>query len=445
MAMKNFSSPPPSRSDMASNAKSLADGALEPLTISIEALGAQGDGVARIGGSIVHVPFTLPGETVRVQVKGQRGNAIAIETPSPARIPPICRHFGVCGGCAVQHLEEASYAKWKAGLVTSALAREGIEMQPEALRSYATASRRRATFTAEKRAGAVTLGYKAARAHETVNLVECPVLLPEIEACLPIMREALHAGLPEGQEARVHVTAVANGVDCAIEGPELRARAHADLIAKFSAAGMIRAIWNGDIVFQSATPVTSFGGIAVPLPPGSFLQAVEACEQDMGAFALEALAETKASKGPVCDLFSGLGAFTFRAARLAPVTAYEANSQAVAAMTAAIREAKGIKPVTAVRRDLFRNPLGPLELNKFAAAIIDPPREGAEAQCQSLSASKIATVVMLSCNPGTFARDARHLLKGGFQLSRLAAFDQFKFSAHVEIGSLFHRSHGRRR
>ncbi len=443
--MKKLSSPPRGRSNAAPETQQLGDGARTPVTLSIEAMGAQGDGVARIGGGVIHVPFTLPGETVRVEVKGQRGNSIAIDIPSAARVAPICRHFGVCGGCALQHWNAANYAEWKTGLVTSSLAREGIEARPDALQSYPTASRRRATFTVEKKGNVLALGYRAARSHETVNLAECPVLLPEIEACLPILRQALSNELRDGQEARVHVASVSNGVDCAIDGANLRAGSHSNLIEALSAAGMIRVIWNGEVLFQSAAPVITISGVRVPLPPGNFLQAVATCEEEMVHFVLEALAQTKAAKGPICDLFSGLGAFTFSAARLAPVTAYEANSQAVAAMTAAIREAQGIKPVTAVRRDLFRNPLGPLELNRFAAAIIDPPREGAEAQCVSVAASKIATVIMLSCDAASFARDAGHLVRGGFQLERLMAFDQFKFSAHVEVAALFHRGQSRRR
>jgi 23S rRNA (uracil1939-C5)-methyltransferase len=177
------------------------------------------------------------------------------------------------------------------------------------------------------------------------------------------------------------------------------------------------------------------------LPQGAFLQAVEACERDMAAFVVEAFAEAKAAKkGPVCDLFAGLGAFTFACARLSPVTAFEDNASAVAALSDAAKRASGTKPVKAVRRDLFRNSLGPMELNAYAAAIADPPREGAEAQSKALAASRIGTVVMLSCNPATFARDAAILVAGGFTISRLAVFDQFKFSPHVEIAASFVRT-----
>ena len=160
----------------------------------------------------------------------------------------------------------------------------------------------------------------------------------------------------------------------------------------------------------------------------------------MAAFVGEALAEAKSSKGPVCDLFAGLGAFTFPCAKHAAVTAFEENAEAVAVLNGAAKGASGIKPVKAVRRDLFRNPVGPMELNAYSAAVADPPREGAEAQSRALAASKIGLVVMLSCNPVTFARDASILAAGGFSLARLAVFDQFRFSPHVEIAAAFFRA-----
>ncbi len=410
-----------------------------PVTATIEAMGAQGHGVARIGGEKHFIPFTLPGERVRIELHGQRPAAAEIETASPDRIAPVCKHFGTCGGCALQHWAEAPYKDWKQGLVTSALARAGIEAPIETLSSYPVSSRRRATFTAHSGGGKIVLGYNAARTHETIDLEECPILLPQIAQALPHLRTALRAALPAKSEAKISVTAAANGLDCAIQGPALRASANAKVIGILGAAGFIRAAWNEEPVLLAAAPLVSFGSIEVTLPPNAFLQAVEACERDMADWVIGALSDIKAPAGPICDLFAGLGAFTFPAARLGPVTAYEENQSAVAALTAAAKRAKGLKAVSVIRRDLYRNPLGPLELNKFARVIIDPPREGAEAQARALASSKTAAVAMLSCNPASFARDAAILAGGGFRLARFAAFDQFRFSAHVEIAALFDR------
>ncbi len=412
----------------------------ERVTAAIEAMGGQGHGSALIGGRKVHVPFTLPGETVSVELCGAKADAIAIESASPDRVEPVCRHFGTCGGCTLQHWREAPYAEWKAGLVKTALAREGLDAPIEPLKIYPLASRRRAVFTAAKENGAVSLGYNAQRSHDLVDLAECPILSPQITSALPLLREALAGVLANGGEAKVHVTAAVNGLDCGIEAPKLKAQGVAKLTQTLSGAAIVRTSWNGEIVFLKAAPFVAAGGVKVVLPQGAFLQAVEACERDMAAFVGDALAETRTASGPVCDLFAGLGAFTFACAKHAPVTAYEENAEAVAALGVAAKGSGGVKPVKAVRRDLFRNPLGPIELNAFAAAVADPPREGAEAQCRAFAASKIGVAVMLSCNPVTFARDAAILAAAGFKLARVAVFDQFKFSAHVEIAAAFVRA-----
>jgi 23S rRNA (uracil1939-C5)-methyltransferase len=432
--MKKRSSPRDATADPAP-----CPAAEKTIGVTIEAMGTQGHGVAHAAGRKVYIPFTLPGETIRAQIAGTKGEAMAIDRASPDRISPLCRHFGVCGGCSLQHWREAPYAEWKVGLVKAALAREGLDAPIEPLRTYPVASRRRATFTALKENGDVKLGFNATRSHDLVALAECPILLPSIAFALPHLRAALAAVLPNRSEAKVHVTAAENGLDCSIEAPRLTAQGVSRVAEMLSLASVIRAAWNGEIVFLKGALFVRAGDVKVMLPQGAFLQAVEACERDMAVFVAEALAEAKSSKGPVCDLFAGLGAFTFPCAKLAAVTAYEENAEAVAALNGAAQGASDIKPVKAIRRDLFRNPLGPMELNAFSAAIADPPREGAEAQSRALAASRLPTVVMLSCNPVTFARDAAILAAGGFTVTRLALFDQFRFSPHVEIAAAFTR------
>lgn len=412
----------------------------QPVMAEIEGMGAQGQGIARIDGEKHFIAFTLPGERVQIEFREGKPVAVGIEEPSHERAAAVCKHFGACGGCSLQHWAEAPYSQWKQGLITSALKRAGVEADIEALKTYPAPSRR-ATFTARNAGRAIALGYNAARSHDVIDLEECPILLPGIAQALPHLRAALAAALPTKGDAKVSVTAAENGLDCVIEGPALPVRANAATIAALQTAGFIRAAWNGDLLFLAATPYVSSAGVKVTLPPNAFLQAVEACERDMAGWVSGAISQAKLS-GPVCDLFAGLGAFTFPAAAIAPVTAYEENGGAVAALTAGAKHASGLKAVTAVRRDLYRNPLGPLELNKFAAVIIDPPREGAEAQARALASSKVASVAMLSCNPASFARDAAILAGAGFKLARLCAFDQFRYSAHVEIAALFLRAKG---
>jgi len=411
----------------------------EPVAAVIETMGAQGHGVVRAGGKKIYIPFTLPGEQVRFMRSGSRARLTAIESPSPDRVQPLCKHFGVCGGCALQHWREDRYEAWKTGLVRQAFVQAGLGAPAITLRTYPVPARRRAAFTARKVSGKIALGYHAERSQTLIDLEECPILAPALAGALPPLRAALAGALPAQSEAKVYAVAAANGLDCAVEGPPLTAAAQSRLIEALAGHGFIRVLWNGDLVLAAASPFVLCGDVQVPLPANGFLQAVEACERDMAAFVAGALLAAKAQNRPLCDLFAGLGAFTFPAARLGSVTAYESSPSAVEALTNAAKHAKGIKPVTAFRRDLYRNPLSPLELNKFAAVIADPPREGAEAQCQALAASKVAVFVMLSCNPATFARDTAILVQNGFELARLAAFDQFPFSPHVEIAALFLR------
>jgi 23S rRNA (uracil1939-C5)-methyltransferase len=142
---------------------------------------------------------------------------------------------------------------------------------------------------------------------------------------------------------------------------------------------------------------------------------------------------------PVADLFCGAGTFTLRLARRAAVTAVEGDAALLAALDMGVRHARGLKPVTVRKRDLFRNPLAAAELNGFGAVVFDPPAAGAKAQAEALAAAKVPKVVAVSCNPATLARDARILTDGGYRLTRVLPVDQFLFSAEVEAVATFER------
>ena len=247
--------------------------------------------------------------------------------------------------------------------------------------------------------------------------------------------------MPPRSEAKIYAVAAENGLDCAIEGPRLSAAAATKLMQALSGAGFIRAAWNKEMLLLAAPPFVTCGDVRVSLPPGVFLQAAAACERQW-PLGLPVHSRKRAGRFAICLPGLALSHFQRRSLRPSPPTKCK---ESIAVLTAAAKRAKGIKPVAAIRRDLYRNPLGLLELNKFAAAIVDPPREGAEAQARALAASKVTKAAMLSCNPATFARDAAILTGGGFQLARLACFDQFRFTAHVEIAALFLRSSGKRR
>lgn len=405
------------------------------LELTISHLGAQGDGVAETAEGPVYVPFTLGGERVAVDGDKGRGSAIEILTRSPDRAAPICRHFGVCGGCSLQHLEWNAYLQWKRQRVVDALRMEGIDTPVEPVRVFGPHRRRRAAFAAVQSAGGLAFGYRRAQSHDIVDLAECPLLLPRFEALLPVLRNLVDALLPSG-EARIKVTACDNGFDVDIEKMLGKLRPFTSAHGKTAeTAGIIRLTAGSDPLFSIAAPRVSLAGVSVEPPPGAFLQASSEAEAAMTNLAIEALGRAR----KVADLFCGLGTFSFAIARRASVTAVENDRTLLLALDAASRRAQGLKPIRALARDLMREPLSPAELNAFDAVLFDPPRAGALAQANALAKSRVPKLVAMSCNPASFARDAAVLIGGGYRLDRVVPVDQFVFSAHVELVAIFAR------
>ena len=405
------------------------------LELAISRLGAQGDGIAETAEGPVYVPFALAGERVVADVERGRASAIEILTRSPQRAMPVCQHFGVCGGCALQHLEWTAYLEWKRQRVIDALRSEGLDAYVEAVRVFGPHTRRRASFAAVKTGGALAFGFRRAQSHDVVDLGECPVLLPRFEAALPALRSLVDALLPSG-EARITATLCDNGFDMDIERTlgKLRPFTAAHGMAA-EAAGIVRLTAGGDPLFSIAAPRVDLAGVAVEPPPRAFLQASGEAEAAMTEIAMEALGKAR----KVADLFCGLGTFSFVMARRASVTAVENDRPLLLALEAASRRAQGLKPIRALRRDLIREPLSAAELNAFDAVLFDPPRAGALAQAGALAKSRVPKVIAMSCNPASFARDARALAEGGYVLQRAVPIDQFVFSAHIELVAVFSR------
>lgn len=404
--------------------------------LNIVRVGAQGDGIAAGDGAPVFVPFTLPGERVRTHVVGARMELREVLKASPSRVTPICRHFGVCGGCALQHMSSDSYGDWKRDQVIAAFCARGIDapvrdlVRPRGLR-------RRAVFTARKNTELVEIGFHQAGTHDLVDLLECPVLDSHIVAVLPELRTFIAPLMPKSDDVRVGVTMTGAGLDVTLEGvrrklsPDVRTRIARDAarlrLARVSIAQ--------ETIFESLPPFLKFGHVDVILPAGIFIQAMAEAEQVMAELIMMALGKVKS----VVDLFSGIGAFSFPIASVSKVQAFDNDARAIDALNAAVKKATGIKPVTARVRDLFREPLSALELNDFDAVVFDPPRAGAEAQARMIAKSKVKTVVAVSCNPATLARDARILVDGGYVLENVTPIDQFQYSPHIEAVAVFRR------
>lgn len=405
--------------------------------LDVARLGAQGDGVADTPAGPVYVPYVLPGEQVQAEVRGDRGRLVAVISTSPARVPPVCRHFTHCGGCALQHLERSAYLAWKRELVASAFSARGIEAPVADVVSVGQRARRRATFSARRTGRGVVLGFYEAKGHDIVDLRECPVTAPAIVEALPGLKRLAEPLASRRLPVRLAVTLAANGLDVAIEdvpagiGPEVRER----IAQEAARAKLARVTLAGDTVYQSTVPAVRLGPANVVLPPRAFLQAAPAAEAEMVRLVAEAIGPA----APVADLFCGLGTFTFALAKSAAVLAVDGDRAAITALANAAKRTPGLKAIETKVRDLFREPLSPRELAEFRAVVLDPPRAGSAAQAVALAQSQVPIVAAVSCNPATLARDARILIDGGYTLESVTPIDQFLYAPHVEAVAIFRR------
>lgn len=395
--------------------------------IHVEKLGRQGDGVAADGS---FVPFALPGETAAVSGSGEKRRLESVTAPSPHRVEPLCRHFGTCGGCQMQHLATEQYLEWKRGLLVEALAREGIETDARPVISFGAHQRRRVIFTAIRAEGHILLGFSQKQTNRITDLSQCPVLLPQIEARLAEFRELCAILAPKIGTMKLTALVCDNGLDIAANnGGFTPDKAKQAAIAFAGAKGWLRLALNGETLIEFSRPLLSIGKAQVSPPPEGFVQAVAGAEEAMARLALSHLAGAR----HVADLFSGFGAFALRLSEHSTVLAADSSGAAIAALDRAWRETGGaLKALKAERRDLFRRPLMAEELAKIDGVVFDPPRAGAEEQARELARSKVGRIAAISCNPVTLARDLRILIDGGYRVKAVTPIDQFVFTPHVE-------------
>jgi 23S rRNA (uracil1939-C5)-methyltransferase len=350
----------------------------------------------------------------------------------------LCQHFGLCGGCSYQELPADAYRELKRGMVVDALAQAGlantavsdpIEVPPN--------TRRRAVFKIAKRAGAVQVGFHAAQSHAIVDMRECLVLTPKLFALTAHLREIMGTVLSDGDNSEVHATDTDTGIDMAIRWPRKQKPETTLQFARWAQGkGIARVTANGDIITEQATPSVRFGKAKVALPLESFLQPTREGEAALLAKVREALGNAKS----IADFFAGCGTFSLPLAENAKIHAVEQDKPALAALAEAARNTQGLKPVTTEARDLFKIPVSGDELKPFDAALLDPPRAGAQAQVAALAVSKIKRIAYVSCNAASFARDARVLADAGFKMSAVTPVDQFLWSSHIELVAGFRRS-----
>jgi len=408
--------------------------------LEIKRLGGRGDGIADTSAGPLYVPYVLPGETAEVVAwpgHPDRRRLVRVDVASPERVAPICPHFGTCGGCALQHWDAARYRDWKRGLVVEALAWAGIDTPVDDVIDAHGEGRRRAVFHARRgQRDVLEVGFAALRAHQLVAIDRCPVLAPSLDQAIAAAWAVAEVLEPTRKPLDIQVTASEPGLDIDVRGsgPLSPARV-AELARVAERLRLARLTRHGELVVQRAPPTLAIGRAHVTLPPGCFLQATAAGEAALAALVTEGCGKAN----QVADLFAGVGPFALRLAERMRVTAIDSDQAAIAALKRAAETTTGVKPVATEVRDLFRRPLIAVELKRYDGVVFDPPRQGAEAQARALAASSVPLVIAVSCNPMTFARDARILIDGGYRLTRVTPVDQFRYSFHVELVGRFER------
>ena len=405
--------------------------------VTIERLGQRGEGIAQMPRGRLYVPYALAGEDVRVTREGERGLLLDVLVPSPDRIEAICPYFTRCGGCAVQTLAPAAYAAWKRGLLVAALSLAGVEADVAPLLDAHGQGRRRATFHARVPDGGRTeVGFMQARAHKIIEIDACPVLDPRLGQALATARAVAKALTGLGKPLDIIVSATDTGLDIDLRGPGKLGEAERQSLVEAALAHDVARLANhGIIVLERRRPLLRMGDALLEPPPGAFLQATEAGEHALAARVLAALQGAKR----VADLFAGVGTFALRLAAHSDVEAFDSERAALEALSKASR-ASPSRPVEVHTRDLFHRPLLPAELAGYDAVVLDPPRAGAEAQMHALAASTVPKIVSIACDAQSFARDAAILMAAGYRPDIIEPIDQFQYSAHMEIFSLFRRT-----
>jgi len=411
--------------------------------LTIERLGERGEGIAKGPHGMIAVPYALAGETIVAEVDGERGHLAEILTPSPDRVPAICRYYAICGGCAVQALADAPYRAWKRGLIADALRHAGVTAGHigELIDAHGE-GRRRATFHARVAphgkigSPGMKVGFMQARAHELVEIESCPVLAPSMDSAIAAARALANELSGLGKPLDIVVTATTSGLDIDLRGcgaiDHSVTQSLIDIAQSFDLARLSN---HGLPLIERRPPLLSMGEAHVHLPPGAFLQATLAGEDILASRVTTAIENARR----IGDLFAGVGTFALRLAKKAEIHAFDLDHAALSALDKASRATPGLRAVTVAKRDLFKRPLSAEELKLFDAIIFDPPRGGAEPQARAIAASEVPLVIYVSCYARSFARDSALLCEGGYHLERVDPIDQFRFSPHVELVGIFRR------
>ena len=400
----------------------------------IKRLGHLGEGIA---DGPVYAPLTLPGETITAVRNGDKLTDIRIVTPSADRVKPPCRHFKSCGGCLLQHASDPFVEAWKVGVVETALKAQEIDTNIAQIETSPANSRRRATLSVRRTKKGASSGFHARGSDVIVEIPDCKLLDPLVLAGRVVAEDiATSCGSRKG-ELSVTITKSLNGLDIHVAGGKpIDGQLRIDLSALIAKHNLARLAWDDEVIAEAHPAYQQFGAAQVVPPAGAFLQATQEGEASLLALIQNAVGNAKS----IADMFAGSGTFTLPMAELGEVRAFENDPEMIEALDKGWRMAKDLKKVSAEVRDLFRNPLMPEDMLKFDAVVLDPPRAGARAQVEQLAASSVPVIAFVSCNPVTFARDAKMLIDGGYVIGDVHVVDQFRWSSHIEVFAKFEKS-----
>lgn len=427
--------------------------------VRIARIGADGDGIAadQQDGPPLYVPFTLPGETVQAVPCARRGEGFAaiaetITEPSPDRVTPPCPHFGICGGCALQHWHDTPYADWKAGLLEAALRRAGFtDFALKPLVRTAPGGRRRVDLALRRQhgnaqaGGGVQAGLHRAHGSEIVDLTACPVLDPALAALITPLRTLLVGLALLKREGSAIINLLNAGPDLLLRTDAPPSLVDRNRLTEFARAHALpRITWalgasEPETICALRPAVTMLSGVSLAPPPGAFLQASSAAEAAIVAAVVDGLPGKRTQKTRIAELYAGCGTISFALAPHIRVAAWEGDGPALNALRHAANQAGLAGRIEAGQRDLARQPVSAKELAAFAAVLLDPPHAGALEQTGQIAASRIKRVIYVSCNPAALARDAKLLHDAGYRLLAATPVDQFLWSARLESVCVFGR------
>lgn len=409
------------------------------MQITIEKIGHKGHGIATVDGETAYIPFVLPNEIVELN------EALAVSgivEPSADRIKAKCKHFTKCGSCVAQHMATDFYNEWKKSALIYALEQHNIDKEIDDFIGFDVGEgdlyrRRRVKLAAKRTKKSVMIGYTKAQSHDIIPLEECPIITSNLLNIIPKLADFIKPLMSRKGVSQISMTDYNGVIEMGLDNVKYD-HSYDEITYVNEQAEKLdiaRLVINGELILQRKDIFEVFDGVSVTPVAAGFMQAVKAAELTMSGYVKRFLSD---KKGDIVDLFSGIGTFTFALAQTHQIDAFDYDKFAIQALQTGFNKAGAkaelkLKSVTAVGRDLYRRPLFKDELNKYASAIIDPPRAGAQEQVKQICDSKIKDVVYISCNPISFAKDAEKLIAAGFEIKHLAAIDQFKYASHLEL------------